>query len=1081
MPMNDAGEKDDNRPDEGESVPTSSSGVGMVGLGEQIGRYKLLRILGEGGFGIVYLAEQQRPMKRQVALKIIKPGMDSAQVIRRFEAERQALALLDHPNVAHVYDAGTTKSGRPYFAMEYVKGVPITEHCDRQRLTLEERLKLFVKVCEAIQHAHQKGIIHRDIKPSNIQVCIQDEQAIPKVIDFGVAKALSQPLTERTLVTEQGQLIGTPEYVSPEQAEMTNQDIDTRSDIYSLGVVLYELLTGTLPFESQTLRRGSLEQMRQVLREEEPKTPSTRVSTLDAEASTKLVKSCQSDADSLRHKLRGDLDWITLKAMEKDRMRRYQTAHALAEDIERHLSNEPVSAGRPGTLYRFQKLVRRNKGVFAAVAVVAVVLVLGVVVSTWQAARAARAERTQTRLRHEAETARAEETAQRQKAEALAYASDMSLAQQALAMNDLGRAKRLLEDHRPAPGEVPGWEWRYLWQECRSDAIGELCRYPNAAYSVAYSPNGKMLAVAGSNQPFVEIWDVPSRRRIASVPLQSNEGQFVVFSPRGDLLATHAGNQIRLWRTDTWECVHQLPAGGRYVLALKFSPDGRRLACTSHSSNEARVWEVGQWTKEHQSITGVGPATNHSAVLDFSPDSRALVTGNSVGRLQVIDLASGNKNFDIPKAHPEGITAVAWSPNGSIIASGSGFLGGPIQLWDAASGKSLGELKGHTSWICELVFSKDKDSLRLYSASGDQTIRIWDVDQRLPLAILRGSSDEIYGLALSPDGTLASTCKDGVVAFWDARPRPEEEQPRLIELSQFDRPGFAPDREVLAVPRNGTVHLFDLATLKEIEPLPLLGSDVWMVAYSRDGTLLISGSRSGKTRVWSCTERRLLQELDDPNDPGYPDRFWADDRWLLAVNVVGNAIWWDTLTGQTIQTFPVGPFYGVDLSPDGRLLAFGTERGAVHWLNAETGEVLATRSNAHQAPVVGIAFSADGTQAASVGWDGKLAIWNPSSFQLIDSFKGHLLGTHAVAFSPDGHRLATSSVGREAVRLWDLSTHRELITLAGQGSDFIFVAFSPDGRWLAACNKEGQLHLWRAPSWAEIEAEEKKLENRQSP
>jgi len=228
--MNDTGENKDKRPGDGESIPTAGFGPGTAGLGEQIGRYKLLKILGEGGFGIVYLAEQQRPMKRQVALKIIKPGMDSAQIIRRFEAERQALALLDHPNVAHVYDAGTTKFGRPYFVMEYVKGVPITKHCDRQKLTIEERLKLFVMVCEAIQHAHQKGIIHRDIKPSNVQICIQGKQAIPKIIDFGVAKAVSQPLTERTLVTEQGQFVGTPEYMSPEQAEMTGQDVDTCSD-----------------------------------------------------------------------------------------------------------------------------------------------------------------------------------------------------------------------------------------------------------------------------------------------------------------------------------------------------------------------------------------------------------------------------------------------------------------------------------------------------------------------------------------------------------------------------------------------------------------------------------------------------------------------------------------------------------------------------------------------------------------------------------------------------------------------------------------------------------------------------------
>jgi WD40 repeat protein/predicted Ser/Thr protein kinase len=1074
--MSDESENTNKEPVEDESIPTASFGPGMVGIGEQIGRYKLLKILGEGGFGIVYLAEQQRPMKRQVALKIIKPGMDSAQIIGRFEAERQALALLDHPNVAHVFDAGTTKFGRPYFVMEYVKGIPITEHCDRQKLTIEERLKLFAKVCEAIQHAHQKGIIHRDIKPSNIQVCIQGEQFVPKVIDFGVAKALTQPLTERTLVTEQGQVLGTPEYISPEQAEMTNQDIDTRSDIYSLGVLLYELLTGTLPFESRTLRKGSLEQMRKVIRETEPGAPSTRLSSLDAEASTKLAKCCQSDADTLRRKLRGDLDWITLKAMEKDRVRRYQTAHALAEDIERHLNHEPVSAGPPGALYRFQKLVRRNKGVFAAVAAVAVVLVLGVLLSTWQATLARRAERRESLLRQQAQD---RELAMRQ----LAYASDMSLAQQALAINDLGRARRLLNDHRSAPVDLCGWEWRYLWKECRSDDLGKLYRDPNwyhSVYSVAYSPDGKTLAVAGPDG-FLEVWDVHSRQRIVSFqPTEAIMG-YVTFSPQGDLLATDAGNQICLWRTDTWDLMRQLPLDG-FVGVLKFSPDGKRLACMCYS-REVIVWNVGQWT-EVRRIPGVRPMGRHIGSLDFSPDGEALVIGDYNHRLQVVELSSEDTKFDIPEAHPEPITFVAWSPDGSVIASGSGYVGGPIRLWDAASSESLGVLEGHTSWICELIFSTD--GLRLYSASADQTIRIWDVGKQQCMAILRGSSDEVYGLALSPDGkTLSSACKDGVVAFWNAHPRLEEEQPKLIPLGslwdELARPAFAPSGRSLAVPRAGIVTLFDLATLEEVEQLPTLGTDVMVVAYSPDGTLLVSGARSGKIRVWSCPEHRLLQELDDSNDCVSLLDFRANGRRLLSVNAKGQAVWWDTLTWQIARKFALGveSFWAGAVSPDGRLFALGIESGAVRWLNAETGEDLATTPAGHRAMVNEITFSADGAWAASVANNGTVAIWDPSSFRLIDAFKGHMQGAHAVAFSPNG-RLATGGNKRDAVKLWDLSTHRELMTLPGEGSIFSFVAFSPDGRWLSACGREGKLHLWRVPSWEEIEDAEKKLESEQS-
>jgi serine/threonine protein kinase/tetratricopeptide (TPR) repeat protein len=376
---------------EDEVSATASFTGSALGPGSQIGPYKLLSILGEGGFALVYLAEQQRPVKRRVALKVIKPGMDTKQVIARFEAERQALALLDHPNMAHVYDAGTTEVGRPYFVMEYVKGVPITEHCDRHKLTIEERLKLFLQVCEAVQHAHQKGIIHRDIKPSNILILFEGQRALPKVIDFGIAKAISQPLTERTLYTEQGQLVGTPEYMSPEQAEMTSQDIDTRSDIYSLGVLLYELMTGVLPFEAEELRKGGLDHIRTVIREQEPRTPSTRLSRLTHEESTKLAQHRHAEPAALRRRLRGDLDWITLKAMEKDRMRRYGSAGELAADIQHHLNHEPVVAGPPNTLYRVRKFVRRNRALVAGIAAVVVVLAAGIVVSTLFAIGQARA------------------------------------------------------------------------------------------------------------------------------------------------------------------------------------------------------------------------------------------------------------------------------------------------------------------------------------------------------------------------------------------------------------------------------------------------------------------------------------------------------------------------------------------------------------------------------------------------------------------------------------------------------------------------------------------------------------------
>jgi serine/threonine protein kinase len=360
--------------------------------GTQIGPYKLRERLGEGGFGIVYVAEQEQPVRRKVALKIIKPGMDTAEVVARFEAERQALALMDHPHVAKVLDGGATTSGRPYFVMELVHGIPITSFCDKNSLPMRERLLLFADVCKAVQHAHQKGIIHRDLKPSNIMVTLHDGKPVAKVIDFGVSKALSQQLTEKTIYTAYGQMIGTPTYMSPEQAEMSGLGIDTRSDIYSLGVLLYELMTGKTPLDTQRLRTSAYEEILRLIREEEPPRPSHKISTMGDEA-TVVAHHRHTDVKQLRRVLRGELDWIVMKCLEKDRSRRYETAVGLARDIERYLNDEPVEACPPSTAYFLSKLARRYRWPLAWAASIAAVLVLGFAISTWQAIRATNATR----------------------------------------------------------------------------------------------------------------------------------------------------------------------------------------------------------------------------------------------------------------------------------------------------------------------------------------------------------------------------------------------------------------------------------------------------------------------------------------------------------------------------------------------------------------------------------------------------------------------------------------------------------------------------------------------------------------
>ena len=401
------------------------------------GRYKLLEEIGEGGMGAVYVAEQTEPVRRKVAIKLIKPGMDSKAVLARFEAERQALALMDHPNIAKVLDGGLTDAGRPYFVMEYVRGVPITDYCDATRLSVKDRLELFVQVCQAVQHAHQKGIIHRDLKPSNILVAPYDDKPVPKVIDFGLAKAMHHSLTEKTLHTAHETVLGTPIYMSPEQAQLNNLDVDTRSDIYSLGVLLYELLTGTTPLEKRRLKEAAWDEVRRIIREEEPPRPSTRLSTIDALPS--LAACRHTEPASLTKQLRGELDWIVMKALEKDRGRRYDTANGFANDLQRYLAGEAVLAVPPSASYRLRKFARKNRAALMTAAVIALLLVAGAAVSGWQAVRASEA-------RDLAEVKRQEAVDERDKAEKARVAEE-SAKNKAIEAHAFAEVRRQVAEH----------------------------------------------------------------------------------------------------------------------------------------------------------------------------------------------------------------------------------------------------------------------------------------------------------------------------------------------------------------------------------------------------------------------------------------------------------------------------------------------------------------------------------------------------------------------------------------------------------------------------------------------------------
>src|ERR1039458_9831438 len=869
-------------------------------VGTTIGRYKLMERLGEGGCGVVYVAEQSQPVRRRVALKVIKLGMDTKMVVARFEAERQALAMMDHPNIAKVLDAGTTETGRPFFVMELVRGIRITDYCDQNNLTTNERLDLFIKVCQAIQHAHQKGIIHRDIKPSNILVTLHDGVPVPKVIDFGIAKATEGRLTDNTVYTQLHKFIGTPAYMSPEQAEMSGLDIDTRSDIYSLGVLLYELLAGSTPFAGKELRASALDAMRKTTREKEPVRPSTRFATLEGEELTTTAKRRSADKAKLIHQLKGDLDWIVMKCLEKDRTRRYETANGLAFDLKRHLNNEPVLARPPSVGYKFQKAFRRNKLVFGAAAAVAVALLVGLGIAAigWRQTRVERdkalggraaalaseqkaitAEAGQTRLREQAE-------AQALTARRTAYNSDMNLVQQALAANNLARAQGLLNRQRPQPGQLDlrGWEWRYLWSQARADDHEVFFAGTNRSFRpLSFSADGRLLAWGQRQDDETVVTDLISHRTV----LQRTNAWHPVFAPHGTRLAfvdsqrftNHDSIALLDLATheETW-----LETAWRYTHWLGFTPDDRQILTVSDrakagdGTTDGLPWNLTAWEVNtgrqlwQRGIIGRQSIEHFGRPFAISPDGSAFAAASYNGRVQVFDTKDGSERFTIKTTEDFLVLAVAFSPDSSTLLPSAGFTDSTIRLWDAHSGKAGGSLEGHRSYVSDLLFTPD--GKRLISSSGDQTIRLWDWSARKQAGVLRGHLNEVDGLAVAPDGqTLASRCKNGSIYLWDlTKPFSHAGYQTIPSRVIPDSAVFTTNSQsILGVKLDRRVAFWDALTVKETHRL-WGDSTNRAIGISPDAKWVVRNDRPGHFGVWdvrSGLERTNLtldpEALDD--------------------------------------------------------------------------------------------------------------------------------------------------------------------------------------------------------------------------
>jgi WD40 repeat protein/serine/threonine protein kinase len=1089
----------------------------VEGPGTRIGPYKLLQLIGEGGMGAVYMAEQEQPVRRRVALKIILPGMDSAQVIARFEAERQALALMDHINIARVLDAGTTETGRPYFVMELVHGVPITDYCDENHLTPRERLELFVPVCQAIQHAHQKGIIHRDIKPSNVLVTLYDGKPVPKVIDFGVAKAIEQRLTERTMFTQYGTIVGTFEYMSPEQAEMSALGVDTRSDIYSLGVLLYELVTGTTPLERKRVREAGFVETVRLIKEEETPRPSVRISSSGGALAT-ISQQRGTEPAKLTQLVRGELDWIVMKCLEKDRTRRYETANALARDVQRYLADEPVEACPPSVGYKLRKIARKYKKALVTGAAFLTLLILGAVISTWQAVEATLAKTEATQQRDDARDANSKLRLAQEELQSTLYAIHMNSTQAAWETNNIGRARELLglTCPRPCQCDLREFEWHYWNRLCHTELFttGTANTY---VYYMALSPEGKRFASMENRETSqgastIRIREAATGKELLAINVTgwgligehswSPDGSRIAGVVYGSDVQPPTG-EIKVWDSFSGKELVTIKVQDGWFQSVAFSPDGRFLVASEWHEEQARlkVWEAGSG-KEHFTIPGTG-------FMALSPDGKRLAAPVPVAgtkqretEVKLWDLAAGKEVLTFPRKAGT-VGNVVFTPDGGLLA-GELTTGDPrhpassVQIWEVAAGKELLNFPGLTGMNGGPKFSPDGTRLAgtVMAAGKLQAVKVLETATGKEVCALQPFGSYTPVLAYSPDGTrLATGGDDSTVKVWDIEPRRVEGRSRLLltlkgHAGLVTQVAFNHDgTRLFSSGMDGAVKVWD-ATARSA-PLILKGNrgQPTTAALSPQASHFALAtyeepSHTQEILVWdlAAQQSRTFQWLNDRDAPeGRSPRlaFSRDGRRLAAATALGtyqkpNGVRikvWDTVLAQEVCSFEIkqgGVPIGLALSPDGQHLAWSLRTGSPALRSSEIGlqdlaaceEMLNIKEN--DGWLGGVTFSPDGSRLAAIANVGhgehKIKVWDIHSGKELFASQGVSGFTEELVFSPDGTRIAVKSspyARPGEVTVWEVATSKPVATFKGHSGAIVSLAFSPDSRRIASVAEPG--------------------------